>query len=416
MKQLKGDGPTVMALGLRGIPNVPGGVEMHAAELYPRLTALGAEVTVLGRRPYRPPGSPSEWNGVKVRWIWSPRVQGVEALVHTFLGVLYAGVRRPDVLHIHAVGPWLMVPLAKLLGLRVVVTHHGQDYLREKWNAPARAVLRLGERLGVTFADERVVISKVILEALRSKYRRDSNLVPNGVGRLAALTGKGHVAKHGLTPYKYIIQVSRLVPEKRQLDLIAAFRAANLPGWKLLLVGGAQGSQHYANQVRQQCAGDSRIVGTGFLAPSEVHELLAHAGIFVLPSSHEGLPISLLEAMKLGIPVVASGIPANLEMGLDESSYFQVGDVHTLAERLVKLAALTPEAREAIGQRLRNACSRYDWDLIAEATYKILERAAGWQSVVPEPRHTTGMVGAGATAANLHERRVPPRLGESYRR
>ena len=115
MQQNQGDGPRIMALGLRGIPNVPGGVEMHAAELYPRLGALGAKVTVLGRRPYRPASSTASWKGVAIRWLWSPRLQGVEALVHTFLGVLYAGICRPDVLHIHAVGPWLMVPLAKLL-------------------------------------------------------------------------------------------------------------------------------------------------------------------------------------------------------------------------------------------------------------------------------------------------------------
>lgn len=108
----------IMALGLRGIPNVPGGVEVHASELYPRLQALGADVTVLGRAPYRPADSPLSWRGVKVRWLVSPKLEGVEALVHSFLGVLYAAIRRPDVVHIHAVGPWLFVPLAKLLGLR----------------------------------------------------------------------------------------------------------------------------------------------------------------------------------------------------------------------------------------------------------------------------------------------------------
>src|SRR3974390_1919874 len=138
--------PTVniVALGLRGIPNIPGGIEVHASELYPRLQALGANVLVVGRNPYKPNNAPSTWHGVTVRWILAPRLQGVEAFVHTFLGVLYAAMLRPDVVHIHAVGPSLFVPLAKLLGLKVVMTHHGQDYLREKWGRPARAVLRLG--------------------------------------------------------------------------------------------------------------------------------------------------------------------------------------------------------------------------------------------------------------------------------
>jgi len=167
------------------------------------------------------------------------------------------------------------------------------------------------------------------------------------------------------------------------------------------LVGGAQGSQSYANLVRQKCAGNAAIVNTGFLPPSEVQGLLFSAGIFVLPSSHEGLPISLLEAMKLGTPVLASSIPANLEVGLDTASYFRVGDVQILATRLRDLAAVTPEVRTAMGQRLRNLCIRYDWDTIAESTFKVLERAAGKR---------------GAVARSRRDRRVAPRLGESYRR
>jgi glycosyltransferase involved in cell wall biosynthesis len=396
-----GAGPQIIALGLRGIPNVPGGVETHAAELYPRLCALGANVTVLGRKPYRPAGGAhTSWNGVAVRWVWAPKTAGVEALVHSVLGVLYAAVRRPDVVHIHAVGPWLVVPLAKLFRLKVVVTHHGQDYLREKWQSPARAVLRLGERLGIAFADERIVISRGLLELVRSKYQRDATLIPNGIGDVTPAE-HGLLSKHGLTPYRYIIQVSRLVPEKRQLDLIAAFNAAKLSGWKLLLVGGPQGSQHYADQVRRHCAANDDIINTGFLSAPEVRELLSRAGIFVLPSSHEGLPIALLEAMKLGTPVLASNIPANLEMGLDEASYFPLGDVAALAARLVELAALTPEARLVIAQRLRNACTGYDWDLIAESTLKVLGRAAGRRNPAIAPPN---------------DRRIPPRMGASFRR
>jgi hypothetical protein len=110
MGKFSADGLSIMALGLRGIPNVPGGVESHASELYPRLQALGANVTVLGRNPYRPTDSPTHWRGVTVRWLASPKMEGVEALVHTFLGVLYAAVRRPDVVHIHAVAPGYSCP------------------------------------------------------------------------------------------------------------------------------------------------------------------------------------------------------------------------------------------------------------------------------------------------------------------
>jgi glycosyltransferase involved in cell wall biosynthesis len=140
--------------------------------------------------------------------------------------------------------------------------------------------------------------------------------------------------------------------------------------------------------VRQQIAGNEAIINPGFLSPAEVQELLSHAGIFALPSSHEGLPISLLEAMKIGIPVLASDIPANREMGLDEVCYFAVGDTETLSMRLRELAVATPETREIIARRLRASCARYNWDTIAESTMKVLERAAGAAArlSLPHPR------------------------------
>jgi glycosyltransferase involved in cell wall biosynthesis len=367
----------IMAIGLRGMPNVPGGVEAHASELYPRLQALGANVTVLGRKPYRPPGSPVLWRGVRVRWLASPKLEGIEALVHTFLGVLYAAISRPDVLHIHAVGPWLFVPLAKLFGLKVVVTHHGQDYLREKWHALARALLQRGEHLGMSFADECIVISHSIHALARDKYHRSTVLIPNGVADLQPAQKQSLLDKYGLSRHHYVIQVSRLVPEKRQLDLITAFKVARLPGWKLLLVGGAQGSQRYAELVREHCGEDRAIINTGFLTPPDVQELLTHAGIFVLPSSHEGLPISLLEAMRFGTPILASDIPANRETGLDDTCYFAVGDTDTLAQKLREFAAATPGERAIMAQHLRATCMRFNWDDIAESTMQVMMRAAG---------------------------------------
>jgi glycosyltransferase involved in cell wall biosynthesis len=382
----------VMALGLRGMPNIPGGIETHASALYPRLAALGLDVEVIGRRSYRPAGVNGNWEGVSMTWLPSTRVQGVEAIIHTFLGIVYAAVRRPDVLHIHAVGPWAMTPLAKLLGLRVVVTHHGQDYFREKWNQPVRNVLRLGERLGMRYADEVIVISHSLQELAYSGYgRKDAILIPNGVGDVPLTQPLLLMQKYGLQSRRYIIQVSRLVPEKRQLDLIAAFREAALPDWKLLLVGGAQGSQSYANSVRDQIAGDARIVNTGFLSPPEVQELLSGAGLFALPSSHEGLPIALLEAMKLGTPIIASNISANREVGLNEQSYFRVGDTAQLAAKITALAAISEEQRVQISIELKGLCSRYDWDTIAESTLKVMKRAAhrteriGWRRGGPLP-------------------------------
>jgi glycosyltransferase involved in cell wall biosynthesis len=295
----------------------------------------------------------------------------VEALVHSVLGVLYAGMVRPDILHVHGVGPAIVTPLARLLGLRVIVTHHGPDYDREKWGFFARWTLRVGERLGMRYSHARIVVSRVISDLVQSKYVRNTDLIPNGVIAGSLRSEADRLASYRLQSGRYFLQVSRMVPEKRQLDLIRAYALARPPGWKLALVGQLE-TDRYSRMV-EDAAKQAEVVLTGYLNGEALAQLYSHAGAFVLPSSHEGLPIALLEALGYGLPVLASAIPANLEVGLDESSYFPLGDVDALADAL-RRASQTPLEEQERNARRQWAVHNYDWNRIAEQTLAVYQR------------------------------------------
>jgi glycosyltransferase involved in cell wall biosynthesis len=371
----------ILVIGVRGIPNVQGGIETHAVELYQRLAKLGCQVEVLVRSPFVSRQT-RNFGSIRIRRLWSPRTPGFEAFVHSILGVLYAGIVRPDVVHIHAIGPALVTPLARLLGLRVIVTHHGPDYERDKWGPTARWALRTGERWGVRCSNALIVVSKVIADRIRTHFGCDSDVIPNGTVTRALQSNTEEIERYGLTRGRYFLQVSRLVPEKRQLDLVQAFQAARPAGWQLVLVGGI-GADEYSRRVRE-AAKAAGVVLTGFKTGLPLQQLYSHAGAFVLPSSHEGLPIAMLEALSYGLPVLASDIPANLEVGLPPSSYFPVGNVAALGERLCALAAMTehPAAREA---RRRWVADTYNWERIARQTYAVYRRVLAQPSAVTEP-------------------------------
>jgi glycosyltransferase involved in cell wall biosynthesis len=367
----------IMVLGLRGLPDVEGGIERHAEHLYPRLVELGCAVTVLVRSPYHAPDKPREYRGVSLEPLWSPHGGSLETFVHTFFGTLYAAVARPDLLHIHAIGPALFTPLARLLGLRVVVTHHGPDYEREKWSPFAKRVLRWGERAGMRCSNARIAISKTIQQLIRERHQLDSTLIPNGVELPELPTRCDTRSAFGLEPGKYVLQVSRFVREKRQLDLVHAFTEARLPGWKLALVGGIDESDAYMREVFDAVGGNPAIVLTGFQKGRALQELFGHAGMFVLPSSHEGLPIALLEALSYGLAVIASDIAANVEIGLPSEQYVPVGDVAALAARLRdSVSRPSDEATAARVQHLRSwVARRYDWETIGDETLDVYRRA-----------------------------------------
>ncbi|MDL1985605.1 MAG: glycosyltransferase family 4 protein [Deltaproteobacteria bacterium] len=361
-----------MVLGLRGFPGIQGGVETHAEHLYPLLVKLGCEVDVIVRSPHVPKSNGNTWRGVRFRRLWSPgpRMKGLEAFVHTLLGVLYAALKQPDVLHIHAIGPAFMTPLGWLFGLRIVVTHHGPDYDREKWGVFPRWVIRTGERLGMRFADRRIVISKAIKEMVRARYDCDSVLIPNGVHIPKLPDTTLALQRFGLEPCRYVLIVSRLVPEKRHIDLIRAFAEADLPEWRLVLVGAFDPPDDYIRTVLSLAEMMPNVVLTGFQSGAALQELYANAGLFVLPSSHEGLPIVLLEALSYGLPVLASDIPANLEVGLPAEHYFPLGDVSALSQMLRGFSA--GKSDEQLGAEVRNwVKQRYDWERIAKQTLRV---------------------------------------------
>jgi glycosyltransferase involved in cell wall biosynthesis len=363
----------VTFLGLRGFPKVQGGVETHAEQLCPLLQEMGCEVEVIVRAPYMDAGTGASWRGVRFVRLWAPKSKGLEAVLHTFVGVLVAGLRRPDILHIQAIGPGLMTPLARLLGLKVVITHHGPDYERQKWGRFARTVLRLGEKLGMRWSQGRIVISDVIRRLVRANQDRDSTLIPNGVALPPMPATREALDAFGLDAGRYVLLVSRLVPEKRHLDLIEAFRRAALPGWKLAIVGASDHPDAYVQSLLDAAKRTPGVVCTGFQSGTWLAELYGHAGMFVLPSSHEGHPIALLEALSYGLPVIASDIPANLEVGLPAEHYFPLGDSAVLAERLVRFSSV-PQDAEAHEARRQWVVSRYDWRNVAERTLEVYRK------------------------------------------
>ena len=143
----------LVVTGTRGIPDIMGGVETHCEELF--RIADRMDTTVIRRRSYVR-DSLTEWKGCKRR---AMRRKSTKRLsIHSVPSTWRKSGRRMR-LHIHAIGPALLVPYAKMLGMKVVFTHHGPDYDRDKWGLTAKSVLKLGSGL---VAGLRVVLNRHI--------------------------------------------------------------------------------------------------------------------------------------------------------------------------------------------------------------------------------------------------------------
>ncbi len=353
----------IVVTGTRGIPNILGGVETHCEELFPRIQKLGHDISLIRRKSYVK-DTLTECKGVKLIDIETPRKKSFEAIIHTFRAILEARKQKADIVHIHAIGPALLTPMARLLGMKVVFTHHGPDYDRDKWGKAAKTMLKLGEQMGATFANEVIVISEVINDILVRKYnRRDCHLIYNGVSQPDFKDLPDYFSQLGIEEGNYVLGMCRFVPEKNLHHLVEAFAKVTPKGCKLVLAGDTDFEDDYSRHLKR-IARENNVVLTGFIKGDKLHALLTHARCFVLPSSHEGLPISLLEAMSYRLPVIVSDIPANMEVGLAPECYFQTGNIEQLAQRLDIMLSQPLK-------RIDYFMDEYDWDTIAEQTARI---------------------------------------------
>ncbi len=385
----KGKTVKVCVLGTRGFPKIQGGVESHCENLYPYLAQKGCEVIVFTRKSYV--NTPiSTYKGVKLIPLFSTKNKFLEAFLHTLIGIFAARKCSPDILHVHAIGPSLFIPIARLLGLKVIMTNHGPDYQRKKWGKIAKIILKLGERFGSKYANGIICISEPIAELITGKYKRNLTIIPNGVTVPTRLHTEDALRKYNLEKGKYLLAVGRFVPEKGFHDLIEAFNQLSTlnsklrtTNWKLVIVGRADHEDRYSLGLKENAYKNKNIILTGFLTGEPLHELYSHAGVFVLPSYYEGLPIVLLEAMSYGLSCIASDIPANRNVELSEKRIFRPGDINELSTKIREFVD-RPLNEEERRKQVDMVAERYDWEKIAEKTmevYRIIKNGVNIQRI-----------------------------------
>jgi glycosyltransferase involved in cell wall biosynthesis len=151
-----------------------------------------------------------------------------------------------------------------------------------------------------------------------------------------------------------IIAVGRLIAIKNPMTLLDAFIASALPDSRLVFVG--TGPLDKVLSERAAAAGVAdRVEFTGLLPREEVYRRLQQADLFVSTSYGEGLPIAVLEAMACRTPVILSAIPPHREIvdNLADMPLLAPTDQQGFAQAIQAVAALTPVARAALGERAR---------------------------------------------------------------
>ncbi len=354
-------------IGTRGFPEIQGGIETHCMELYTRIGLIdGNLITVYRRTPYLNVANRNpDFKNIRFVDIAVPRSKNFETLLHSFLATIHAIFQHYDIVHYHNTGPGFFIPLLRFNRTKIFFTYHNVSYTQKKWSPFAKRFLNSSERISMTHSDCVIFISEIIKSEMKARYNiRNHKVIPNGVNLPVRAQNSEYIDSLGLHKGRYVIALGRLLEEKGFDYLIRTFVKADIKGYKLVIAGDTDYPTEYSARLKS-LAMDNGIIMTGFIKGEKLKQILSWAGLYVMSSFEEGLPISLLEAMSYNINVLASDIPANLQVGLDTNDYFKVGDENDLAEKMIK--KLSERKENNFSEFLSE---RFNWDKIAMDTYK----------------------------------------------
>ncbi len=322
-----------------------GGAETMCENLTYALRDLGHEVIIVCLYDYNSPITERmAENKVDIRYLH--KKQGLDISLFSKLKNLFVE-EKPDVVHTHLYAAKYCFPTAKLAGVgRIVHTIHNVA----KKESPKNARILNGfyfRHCGVI----PVSLSKLVQDTVVKEYRLDTAKTPvvyNGVNLLKCRV-KTDYSTHGI--FK-ILHIGRFFEQKNHAGLIEAFEIFHkkYPNSELQLIGNGELFDTIKLLVESKRLSDAvKFLGQ----QSEVFDYLYEADIFTLPSNFEGMPMTLIEAMGTGLPIVATAVGGVPDMLDDSCSQLVDVDVQQIAQAFENYY-LDEQLRQTHGKKVLN--------------------------------------------------------------
>lgn len=224
--------------------------------------------------------------------------------------------------------PWLFGRISLMEG-------HGLEWKRTKYSPKQQKTMKLMERLTVWWNCHFTMCSQEQTDFFLKEYGCKCRTITGAVNIPTSDPLKSDVLERfGITPNNYILFMGRLVQDKNPHYLIRGFVESNYADKQLVLCGDNPHDPHFVEQLKNIAGNKSNVIFTGAVFGADKDVIFRNCWAYCLPSSIEGLPISLLEAMSYGKVCIASDIEANREALGDCGVWVKKEDSTDITEKL----------------------------------------------------------------------------------
>lgn len=344
-----------------------GGIESYVCNLATQLTEMGHEPVVFCESDH---DGEETYNGFRVIHRRSPRSRflckpwlGLKATWYTL-----RHIKDADVIHFNAWPPALWAPLARLFGKPCLMQGHGLEWMQSKYTPRQKKVLRLLERYTAWVSPNLAMCSESQTRYFKERYGYDAVTIPGAIMPPGSKEPESDVLERfGLESKRYFLLLARLTEVKNPHYLIEAFKRARRTGYRLVIAGSNDAQPEFVDSLHKMAEGFPDIVFTGSVFGDDKEALLRGAYAFCIPSTSEGLAITLLEAMSRKVPVIASDIPANRELlGEDKALWVRPESEADLVEAIEKAIDNSDYLAASVMPNYTLVTGNYTWPRVAE--------------------------------------------------
>ena len=351
------------------------GAERMAVSLVRRLDPNRFETAVVSLFDAFPGGLEPELEEAQIRTWHLGKYQGLDLRMYSRLYRVFRGF-RPSIVHTHSYVLRYTLP-AGMAARAGAMVHTVHNLARREVDAAGRMIHQFAFRHGVV----PVVVADEVGRSFRDLYGLDpAATIPNGIetGRFFQPGAREEWRRaNGFSANDLlVVSVARLEPQKNPLGLIESFARALVADrpWRLLLAGdGSLREAAHKTAIRRGIGERVHFLGVR----PDVAELLSASDVFALASHWEGNPISVMEAMAAGLPVVATavgGVPELVVHG-DTGLLAPAGDVQAFADAL-KAVAGDPERRRKLGAAGLKRSAGFSVETMVASYSDLFERVA----------------------------------------
>lgn len=335
-----------------------GGAETMCENLLYSLRAQGHDVVAVSLFDSRTPIT-DRLEAARIKIFFMGKRPGPDFSMRGKLKKLFAA-ERPDVVHVHLNAIKYAAPAAKAAKVKkCVYTVH---------NLAQKDASGIAQKMNARYFSKKiafpVALSPIVRDSVADLYGIDPATIPviyNGIDLSRCLQKQTYCERESLE----LLHIGRFMPQKNHAEMIRAFALIHKkhPKTRLRFVGdGALCAECKA--LTNELALSESIIFEG--AQANVFPYLQNADAFILPSLYEGIPITLIEAMGTGLPIVASAVGGVVDMLSDgESALLCSPDAESIAARCCELIG-SCQKREALGRAALEASKRFSAELMAK--------------------------------------------------